>query len=185
METADREALILQHIPLVYKLAIRYKRLGQAAGHELEDLVGVGTIALVESVDRYDPERGVKFLTYAFSVVRGEIRHYIRNENGVIKASRNRWERGGRVITVPIMENDAATSPMEAALDRVEIEQLRASLPDCYKPTFDLAWRKANGETYCKIGESLGITGQAVHSRVSRLRHHVTRHRRLSPIFAG
>jgi RNA polymerase sigma-B factor len=45
----------------------------------IEDLVQMGRIGLLQALDRYDPERGVKFLTYAISMITGEIKHYFRD----------------------------------------------------------------------------------------------------------
>jgi len=45
----------------------------------IEDLVQMGRIGLLQALDRYDADRGVKFLTYAISMITGEIKHYFRD----------------------------------------------------------------------------------------------------------
>ncbi|CAM5661339.1 RNA polymerase sigma factor RpoS [Streptomyces tendae] len=49
------------HLPLVEHLARRFRNRGEP----LDDLTQVATIGLIKSVDRFDPDRGVEFSTYA------------------------------------------------------------------------------------------------------------------------
>ena len=45
-----------------------------------EDLIGVGSIALVRCAERFDHNRGVKFVTYCSRIIKGAIRNYIENK---------------------------------------------------------------------------------------------------------
>src|SRR6266568_1339268 len=56
-----REELITMHLPLVRFLARRYANRGEP----MDDLIQAGCIGLVKAVDRFDPERGLEFSTYA------------------------------------------------------------------------------------------------------------------------
>jgi RNA polymerase sigma factor (sigma-70 family) len=56
-----REKLITDNLGLVYSAAGRY----QGRGVAFEDLVQEGTVGLVHAADRFDPQRGAKFSTYA------------------------------------------------------------------------------------------------------------------------
>src|SRR4051812_4370772 len=56
-----RDGLVRLHLPLVEHCARRFRNRGEP----LEDLVQVGTIGLIKSVDRFDTDRGVEFSTYA------------------------------------------------------------------------------------------------------------------------
>jgi len=82
-----QQELICHYLPLVSKIARRYVRPGAA----LEDLSQIGTIGLINAVKTFDPERGVKFETYAFHHVAGEIRHFLRD--GLEPVRRPRWVR--------------------------------------------------------------------------------------------
>jgi RNA polymerase sigma-B factor len=73
------------YAPLVERIARAYR----VAGEPLEDLVQVGYVGLLLAVARFDPERGVKFQTYASHIIAGEIRHYLRDQVGVVR--RPRW----------------------------------------------------------------------------------------------
>jgi RNA polymerase sigma-B factor len=101
---AARERLIERHVPLVRRLAWRYR----ACGEPHDDLVQSGCIGLVKAVDRFDPARGDSLLAYAIPMILGEIRRHLR-------------DRGGSLYTPrPIRE-------LSAALRRTA-EELTASL---------------------------------------------------------
>lgn len=70
-----REHLILVHAPLVEYCARNFIN----SGEPFEDLVQEGYLGLVKAVDRFDPEKGVRFSTYACHLINGEIRHYLRD----------------------------------------------------------------------------------------------------------
>jgi RNA polymerase sigma-B factor len=69
------QELVCRFLPLVQRIARRYVRPGVAA----EDLEQIGTIGLMNAVTTFDPERGVRFETYAFHHIAGEIRHHLRD----------------------------------------------------------------------------------------------------------
>ncbi len=54
---------------------------------EKEDLFQIGAIGLIKAIDRFDPEYGTAFSTYAIPLILGEIRRYLR-DNGAVKVSR-------------------------------------------------------------------------------------------------
>lgn len=69
---AQREELILSNLPLVRHI------LGRLAGQlphgaDFDNLEAAGVLGLVEAANRFDPERGVHFKTFAFSRIRGAI----------------------------------------------------------------------------------------------------------------
>jgi len=69
------QELVCRFLPLVQRIARRYVRPGVA----VEDLEQIGTIGLMNAVTTFDPERGVRFETYAYHHVAGEIRHHLRD----------------------------------------------------------------------------------------------------------
>ena len=72
--TPERDQLIEDHLPLARKLAWRYV----GRGEPLDDLVQVGALGLLRASDRFDPDRGVSFGTFAAVVIDGEIRRHLR-----------------------------------------------------------------------------------------------------------
>jgi RNA polymerase sigma factor for flagellar operon FliA len=75
--TSMRENLILQYAPLVKyvggRMAVSLPGLLNS-----DDVLSYGTIGLIQAVDRFDPEQGVKFETYAIRRIRGSIIDAIR-----------------------------------------------------------------------------------------------------------
>jgi len=81
---AVRDHLIQRHEGLVRHVANSYRDSGVPYG----DLIGVGHIGLVNAVDRYDPERGTKFATFAVPTIRGELRRYFRDSTWGLRVPR-------------------------------------------------------------------------------------------------
>ncbi|KUN27619.1 RNA polymerase subunit sigma [Streptomyces antibioticus] len=88
-EYADlRNKLVRMHLPLVEHLARRFRNRGEP----LDDLTQVATIGLIKSVDRFDPERGVEFSTYATPTVVGEIKRHFRDKGWAVRVPRRLQE---------------------------------------------------------------------------------------------
>lgn len=90
-ETKDRklrDRLVTMHQNLVRFLAGKFMNRGEP----IEDLVQVGTIGLINAVDRFDPGRGTKFSTYATPTIVGEIRRHFRDKAWSLKVPRRLQE---------------------------------------------------------------------------------------------
>jgi RNA polymerase sigma-B factor len=83
-----RDQLVMMHQNLVRFLAGKFANRGEA----LEDLVQVGVIGLINAIDRFDPERGTKFSTYATPTIVGEIRRHFRDKAWSLKVPRRLQE---------------------------------------------------------------------------------------------
>lgn len=83
-----RNSLVRMHLPLVEHLARRFRNRGEP----LDDLTQVATIGLIKSVDRFDPERGVEFSTYATPTVVGEIKRHFRDKGWAVRVPRRLQE---------------------------------------------------------------------------------------------
>lgn len=65
-----RDELISGYLPVAENLARRFAKRGES----LEDLVQVAAIGLINAVDRFEPDRGVNFLSFALPTITGELR---------------------------------------------------------------------------------------------------------------
>ncbi|MZE80382.1 RNA polymerase sigma factor SigF [Streptomyces xinghaiensis] len=83
-----RDHLVRMHLPLVEHLARRFRNRGEP----LDDLTQVATIGLIKSVDRFDPDRGVEFSTYATPTVVGEIKRHFRDKGWAVRVPRRLQE---------------------------------------------------------------------------------------------
>jgi RNA polymerase sigma-B factor len=85
--TGDRHArstLIERYLPLARGLAVRYR----GSPEELDDLIQVASLGLVKAVDRWDPDRGVAFTSFATPTILGELRHHLRDRSWSVKPPR-------------------------------------------------------------------------------------------------
>ncbi|MDQ3629484.1 MAG: RNA polymerase sigma factor SigF [Actinomycetota bacterium] len=83
-----REQLVRANLPLVEHLARRFANRGEP----LDDLTQVGTIGLLKAIDRFSPERGVEFSTYATPTIVGEIKRHFRDRGWSIRVPRRLQE---------------------------------------------------------------------------------------------
>src|ERR671918_3185031 len=70
--SSARDSLILHYSPLVKYVAGRVA-VGLPANVEQADLMSYGIFGLMDAIEKYEPERGIKFETYAISRIRGSI----------------------------------------------------------------------------------------------------------------
>lgn len=126
-DPALREQLIVRYVALVSYLARRF----HAAGEQLDDLVQVGFLGLIKAIDRFDPERGAGFTSYAVPTIVGEMRHYFRDLEQSVPLPRHLQElraRAGEEIDRLTQQLDRLPSDAEvaAALDTTP-EELAAA----------------------------------------------------------
>jgi RNA polymerase sporulation-specific sigma factor len=90
-DKAARETLVEENMGLVYTIVRRFA----GRGHEMEDLVQIGSIGLIKAIDKFDMSFEVKFSTYAVPMIAGEIKRFLRDD-GMIKVSRSLKETAGK-----------------------------------------------------------------------------------------
>ena len=92
MSKREREELILQHYPMVrrvaYRMVSRYPSCIEA-----DDLVTIGTLGLIDAVDKFEESRSVSFSAYARIRVQGAILDELRKTDWVPRSVRNRFSR--------------------------------------------------------------------------------------------
>ena len=129
--SAPRERFIEEHLPLVRCVAARLQsRLPSSV--ELEDLVSDGVLGLLDAIDRYNPERGVAFRTYASARIQGSILDGLRRKD---------WRP--RSVRASQRALDETLGRLKAALGRHPSEQevadaMRISLDEYHELLIDL-----------------------------------------------
>jgi len=108
-----REQLVQRYMPLVKSLAARYSNRGEPQ----EDLVQVGSIGLLLSIERFDTERQVQFTTYAVPTIVGEIQRHFRDRAWALHVPRRMKELSVRLSrTVQSQTAELGRAPTIAEL---------------------------------------------------------------------
>ena len=83
-----RDLMIERYLPLAVRLAARYARGDQPR----DDLVQVAAVGLVKAVDRWDPDRGLAFSSFAVPTILGELRRHFRDATWDLRPPRGLQE---------------------------------------------------------------------------------------------
>ncbi len=108
-----RKKLLSKYVPLVRNVATRMA-MGFPRSVELTDLVNTGCIGLIEAFGNFDPDRGVKFETYAVPRIRGAILDELRALDWVPRSTRAKSREIDRALTQ--LENQLGRQPEKAEL---------------------------------------------------------------------
>jgi RNA polymerase sigma-B factor len=88
-ERAVRNRLVEAHRGLAASIANDYR----GRGVDLDDLVQIAMLGMLKAVERFDPERGIPFSSYASRTVNGEIKRYFRDRTWAVRPPRSAQER--------------------------------------------------------------------------------------------
>ena len=76
-----REEIVKRNVGLVKSIALKFVH----SGEPLDDLIQAGYIGLLNAVTNFDLAKDTRFSTYATYLIRGEIRHFIRDKHSTIR----------------------------------------------------------------------------------------------------
>lgn len=90
----SRDKVVESNLKLVLKILHRFK----GRENEFEDLFQMGVIGLIKCINNFDVSRGLKFSTYAFPMIIGEMKRYLRDHLGSLKISRSIKENNQKIL---------------------------------------------------------------------------------------
>jgi len=114
-----RDRLIESHLGLAEYLARRFDRRGEP----LDDLIQVASLALIKAVERFDPDRGLEFSTFAVPTIVGELKRHFRDKSWAVRVSRRLQELHLRLgAAVADLTHELGRSPtIPEIADRLEV----------------------------------------------------------------
>ena len=153
-ETGDkkiRDELIIKYTYMAKILAYKFVR----SGVDYDDLYQVACVGLMLAVERFDPDRGVQFATFATPTVLGELRKFLRDKAGSIKIPRRLYEIFCRAETLKRQQENLSIDEIAQLLDMP-----RETLVEAYR-VGDAAFIKSlEDEAYTDGGLSVsGLIG--------------------------
>lgn len=119
-----RDKIVVEHTYMAKILACRFK----STGMEFDDIYQVACMGLVLAVERFDPDRGVQFATFATPTIMGEIRKFLRDKATCIKIPRKLF---GVFAKAEIIKNYGDNISMEEIAKRLDIPA--KTLEEAYK----------------------------------------------------
>lgn len=90
-DASAKNKMVEENLRLVEKIAGKFSN----RGYDREEIVQVGVIGLIKAVDKFDADYNTRFSTYAYPVIEGEIKRFIRDD-GMVKVSRSLKETAAR-----------------------------------------------------------------------------------------
>ncbi|MDT6984109.1 RNA polymerase sigma factor SigF [Streptomyces lusitanus] len=167
---ALRDEIVRAWLPMAHRLAGRFR----SRGESYDDLRQVAALGLVKAVDRYDPDLGSAFESYAVPTVTGEIKRHFRDHMWTlhvprrVQELRNRVRRAtqelsqtvqGRGPTVAEIAECAGLSEDEVRTGQAAAESFSALSLDAEMPGSDGSW---------SLGDALGGPDPALDTVVDR-----------------
>jgi RNA polymerase sigma factor FliA len=136
-----RERLVVAYSPLVKYVAGRMAS-GLPAHVEESDLISYGLVGLISAIQRFEPERDIKFETYAITRIKGAIIDELRSLDWVPRSVRSRAR-----------EIEKANSKLEHQLQRAPTDEEMAAELDMEVETFQDALLQISNSTVAALDE--------------------------------
>jgi RNA polymerase sigma factor for flagellar operon FliA len=136
-----REAFIKQYAPLVKYVAGKVA-VGMPHNVEFDDLVGFGVFGLLDAIDKFNPEKNVKFKTYAVTRIRGAIFDELRSIDWVPRSVRQKTR-----------EIEETIGSLEAQLGRTASDQEIAQAMGMSEDEFLKTMLKVSGTSVLSLND--------------------------------
>ncbi len=161
-DRAIRDELVTAHMGLAEYLARRFTNRGEP----LDDLMQVASLGLLKAVDRFDPDRGLEFSTYATPTIVGELKRHFRDKGWAVRVPRRVQElhlRLGTVVGTLSQElGRSPTIPEIASYAKVSEEEVVEAIEAGHAYRFTSLDAPTGGEDETALANQLGVEDQAL-----------------------
>src|SRR5467141_4322195 len=111
-DPAERDRIRAQLVDAYHDFVYFLARKFQNRGEPLDDIVQGGYLGLIKAIERFDPDLGFEFTTFATLTVAGEIKRYFRDKGTAIRFPRRLQELHSSVVRVnEQMKNELGREP--------------------------------------------------------------------------
>jgi RNA polymerase sigma-B factor len=93
-DLAARRELVERFLPFARDLALRYSYTDEP----VDDLVQVACLGLLKAIDRFEPDRGTRFTSYAAPTILGELKRHFRDRGWALHVPRDLQERALKAV---------------------------------------------------------------------------------------
>ncbi len=161
-DQAIRDVLVTAHMGLAEYLARRFTNRGEP----LDDLMQVASLGLLKAVDRFDPERGLEFSTYATPTIVGELKRHFRDKGWAVRVPRRVQElhlRLGAVVSQLTQDlGRSPTIPEIAQSATVSEEEVVEAIEAGQAYRFTSLDASGSGEDESSLADQLGNEDQGL-----------------------
>jgi RNA polymerase sigma-B factor len=159
-DRTTRDELVTAHMGLAEYLARRFTNRGEP----LDDLMQVASLGLLKAVDRFDPDRGLEFSTYATPTIVGELKRHFRDKGWAVRVPRRVQElhlRLGAVVSALSQElGRSPTIPEIAHAAKVSEEEVVEAIEAGHAYRFTSLDAPTGGEDETALSSQLGVDDQ-------------------------
>ena len=169
-KTEARKTLVERNLRLVVYIAKKFENTGIG----IEDLISIGTIGLMKSVNTFNSEKKIKLATYASRCIENEILMYLRRNNKIktevsIDEPLNKDSDGNELLLSDILgtDSDVTSRNLEDEVDMKLLKEAIKKLNDREKNIMEMRFRliSRKEKTHKEVADELGIS----QSYISRL----------------
>ena len=157
-DTRSRDRLVLAYAPMVRYIASR--KLRELPAHcDVDDLASAGLVALLETIDRFDPAKGASFEQYAWTRVAGALIDELRKQDWASRSVRREGRRIERARDSFFARHGILPTEVELAAELgTTVDELRATLEDIDRSdvgSLNAPARGADDAALVEVGETI------------------------------
>jgi RNA polymerase sigma-B factor len=162
-DSAERDRIRAQLVDAYHDFVYFLARKFQNRGEPLDDIVQVGYLGLIKAIERFDPDLGYEFTTFATLTVAGEIKRHFRDKGTAIRFPRRLQELHSSVVRVnEQMKNELGREPsVQELAERLgvtpeDVTEAMEMGPAQTPISLDQTIGSTDGEAGRSIAESIG-----------------------------